>query len=70
MDDDPPTREELIAAREDLERQLELICYPSRGMDRNPPLEAKLQSMLEEIDECLAAMDAEDARKPPGQKQP
>jgi hypothetical protein len=61
MDDRPPTREELIAARDDLRRQLEIIRNPIRGGVRNPPLEAKLRSLIQEIDECLTAMAAGDA---------
>jgi hypothetical protein len=61
--DDSPTREELIAAREDLQRQLEIVRNPIRGMSQNPPHEAKLRSLMNEINECLAAMDAGEPRR-------
>ena len=47
-------RDELIRAREDLKEQLYRAANPSRGMDRNPPLEAKLRAMLADIEELLA----------------
>jgi hypothetical protein len=62
MDECPPTREELIRARDDLQRELKMLRNPVRGGHRSRPLEAKLQAMLVEIDDCLAAMDKEDAR--------
>ena len=60
-DDEPPTREELLRAREDIERQYDIVRTPARSSDRNPPLEAKLRAMLTEIDERLAAMDSANA---------
>jgi len=47
-------RQELIQARDDLQDQLYRVANPSRGLDRNPPLEAKLRSMLADIAELLA----------------
>ena len=62
MDESPPTREELVRARDDLRRELETLRNAVRRGHRSPPLEAKLKAMLREIDEYLAAMDAEDAK--------
>jgi len=59
MDEPPPTREELINARDDLRRQLKMARNPVRNQDRSRPLEAKLQAMIKEIEECLAAMEAD-----------
>lgn len=53
-DQDQPTREELIEARERLKEQLAIVSNPIRGRDRNPGLEAKLQAMIDEISECLS----------------
>jgi len=61
VDESPPTREELIRARDDLRRELEMLRNPVRYRSR--PLEAKLKAMLQEIEGCLAAMDAEDAKE-------
>jgi hypothetical protein len=47
-------RQELIRARDDLQGQLYRVANPTRGLDRNPPLEAKLRSMLADIAELLA----------------
>ena len=55
-DETPPTREELLRAREDIERQLAVLRHPFR-FGRNRKLEAKLETMLQDIDECLAAME-------------
>jgi hypothetical protein len=60
MDENPPTRNELIRARDDLQRELEILRNPVRYRSR--PLEAKLKAMLQEIEDCLAAVDAEDAK--------
>ena len=54
-DETPPTREELLRAREDIQRQLNILRSPVR-FGRNRGLEAKLETMVKEIDECLAAM--------------
>lgn len=62
MDDDEPTREELIAAREDLQRELERIRNPNHGNFGSPPLEVKLLSLIREIEESLAAMPPDDAK--------
>ena len=56
--DEPPSREELIQARNDLQRQIEILQNPARARDRNPQLIAKLQAMLDEINECLADLGA------------
>ncbi|MGH6876851.1 MAG: hypothetical protein ACREHV_05655 [Rhizomicrobium sp.] len=56
-DERPPTREELIRARDDLQRQLDTLRNPLRSRDRSPPLEARLTAMMKEIGECLAAME-------------
>jgi hypothetical protein len=61
-DDDPPTREELLKAREDIQQNLYLIENPIRGRNRNRPLVARLRGMLAEIDECLADLDSGDAK--------
>lgn len=55
-DDAPPTREELLKAREDLKEQLAQVESPIMLRDRSPGLEAQLQTMLDEIDQCLADM--------------
>ena len=62
MDESPPTREELIRARDDLRRELEMLRNSVRSGHRSRPLEAKLKGMLREIEDCLAAMDADDAK--------
>lgn len=55
-DETPPTREELLRARGDLQRQLDILRRPVR-FGRNRPLEAKLETMVKDIDDCLAAME-------------
>ncbi|HLY05431.1 MAG TPA: hypothetical protein VKR31_06760 [Rhizomicrobium sp.] len=55
-DETPPAREELLRAREDLERQLAILRHPFR-FGRNRKLEEKLETMVKDIDECLAAME-------------
>jgi hypothetical protein len=57
-DDKPQTREELIRAREDIQRQLDILLHPLRA-GRNRSLEAKLDGMVKDVDECLAAMGAD-----------
>jgi hypothetical protein len=47
-------RQELIRAREELQEQLYRVANPSRGLDRNPLLEAKLRGMLADIAQLLA----------------
>jgi hypothetical protein len=61
-DDGPPTRKELLKAREDLEEQIARVSSPMMSRDRNPGLVAQLQAMLDEIDQCLADME-EDSEK-------
>lgn len=57
----PATREEdLLRAREDLQRQLDILRHPFR-FGRNRKLEAKLEAMVKDIDDCLAAMEQDDA---------
>lgn len=58
-DDTPPTREELVRARDDIQRQLATLRHPFR-FGRNRELEARLEGMVSDIDDCLAAMDAGD----------
>jgi hypothetical protein len=58
--DIPATREELLAAREQLIDQIALIEYPIRSRDRNPPLLARLKALLAEINELLNRPEAED----------
>jgi hypothetical protein len=60
-DDRPPTREELIRARDDLQRHLSRIRNPFLGFGRNRPLEARLTAMIKDIDDCLAAMELDNA---------
>ena len=47
-------REELIAARAQIARQLEILERPLRLTDEYPLMVAKLRTMLDEIDQCLA----------------
>ena len=60
-DDGLPTREELIRARDDLQRQLSRIRNQFLGFSRSRPLEAKLAAMIKDIDDCLAAMESDNA---------
>jgi hypothetical protein len=53
-----PTREQLVEAREQLEAQIEILQNPARSSDRNPPLIARLRSLLNEINETLAARES------------
>jgi hypothetical protein len=62
MDESPLMREELIRAREDLQRQLGMVRNPVRSADRSRPLESKLKAMLDEIEGCLAAMEADSGK--------
>ena len=57
-DETPPTRAELLRAREDIQRQLGILRHPLR-FGRNRTLEAKLETMLKDLDECLAAVEPE-----------
>jgi hypothetical protein len=56
VEDDTPTRRELLEARTDLQRQLDVIRNPVRARDYNTVLAAKLQAMIAEIEECLQSM--------------
>jgi hypothetical protein len=56
-DEGAPTRDELIRARNQIQRQIAIIHTPAITRDRNPALEAKLRAMVNEIDECLAALE-------------
>ncbi len=53
-EDDQPTRNELIEARDQLKEQLARVSSPMNGKDYNPQLVAKLEAMIAELDECLA----------------
>jgi hypothetical protein len=60
-DDEPLTHDELIRARDDLQRHLRRIRNPFLGFGRSRPLEAKLTAMIKDIDDCLAAMESDNA---------
>lgn len=64
----PPTREELLRAREDIQRHLDILRSPVR-FGRNRQLEAKLETMVKEIDECLAAMEPDTAQAAQAEQQ-
>lgn len=55
--EDQPSRAELKDARDNIPRQLEIVENPARSIDRNPPLIAKLQAMLDEINALLGEED-------------
>ena len=55
-----PTREELVDAREHLTQQLLVLKNPLRWTDQNPELIAKLQGMIDDINECLAGFEPRD----------
>lgn len=59
--DAPPTREELLKARAALDRDLEIL---TESRYSQPELVERLKAMIEEIDESLADMDADEARPP------
>jgi hypothetical protein len=59
MADDQPTREELVAARDDIERQLGFLESPIRALDLNPRLIAKLRALLAEYNDTLASWDSD-----------
>ena len=61
-DDELPTREQLVQAREDLIRQLGYVEYPNDRKDLNPMLVAKLKAMIEEINQALADLGEDDAQ--------
>jgi hypothetical protein len=50
-----PTRAELLVAREQLEEQILRLKAPSYLRDKNPVLLARLESVLAEVNEALAA---------------
>lgn len=54
-------REELIAAREQIKRQIEILENPLRFYDRYPEGVAKLRATLAEIENCLAQMELDRA---------
>jgi hypothetical protein len=69
MADEPqagPTREELVEAREHLTQQLTVLKNPLRWTDRNPELIAKIQGMIDDINECLAGLEPQDEPKSGG----
>jgi hypothetical protein len=57
----PPTRDELMAAREQLQRQIEILnaspIYSRAGPSQTPMLLAELTAELGEIDEEVARID-------------
>jgi hypothetical protein len=52
-DEAQSSREELLEAREQIKRQLELVENPLRFTDQNPQLAARLRAMLADIDNSL-----------------
>jgi hypothetical protein len=54
-------RDELLRARTDLQRQIEVVSHPMMGRDRNPQLLTKLQAMLDEVNALLAQEDSSGA---------
>lgn len=54
-DEDQVNPLELVKAREEILRQIEILEAPARKVDLNPQLIAKLRAMLDEIDECLGS---------------
>ena len=63
-DDDgtPPTREELLAARDGLKRELESLRNSAFGWRPDPYLVEKLKTMIAEIEESLVQMDGGDGQ--------
>ena len=55
-DDDQATRAELIEAREQIKRQIEILENPIRSYDSYPQGVAKLKAALAEIESCLAKL--------------
>ena len=55
-DDDKATRSQLIEAREQIKRQIEILENPIRFSDRYPEGVAKLRATLAEIESCLAEL--------------
>jgi hypothetical protein len=60
-----PGRQQLMEARADIQRQIELLqSGPFRGHGGGPdfePVIAKLTATLREIEDCLAEIPADDA---------
>jgi hypothetical protein len=54
-------RQELIDARDNLKRQIEILQNPMRFNDTYPEGIAKLRVTLAEIESCLADMDDKEA---------
>lgn len=54
-------REDLIAAREQIKRQIETLENPLRSYDLYPEGVAKLRATLAEIEHCLAQMEEDHA---------
>ncbi|HEY2032627.1 MAG TPA: hypothetical protein VGH02_02945 [Rhizomicrobium sp.] len=62
-DDAPPTREDLLEAREQLKEQIARVLNPIRFTDQNPALVARLRAMLDDINNALAEFDDSGKRK-------
>jgi hypothetical protein len=61
LNGDSQLRQELIAARERVVKQIEILRNPMRSYDQYPEGIAKLQKTLAEIDEALAQMNTPSA---------
>jgi hypothetical protein len=61
MPDDEPTRENLIEARERLERQIAIMRSPAWPRDQNPQLVDRLEALLAEINDALANWGSDQA---------
>jgi hypothetical protein len=61
--EEKPLSEQLTEARDNLQRQLEILEYPARNTrgSRNEALIATLKAELREIEDSLANLKAEDA---------
>ena len=57
---DDTTRAELLAARETLKRQIDVLENPMRAIDAYPQGAAKLRAALAEIEDCLAQMEGDE----------
>ena len=53
-----------IEARDNIREQLAILENPIRHRDRNPPLIAKLRSMLNDINDALADLGTDDVNPP------
>lgn len=58
--DDTSIREELIQAREQIKRQIEILENPTRFYDGYPEGVAKLRATLAEIESSLAELENSD----------